>query len=154
MDRTPATAFPTALPRRESLLIVDDEDHIRFALSLTLRKAGFQVDTVRNGIEALDLIRRRHGGPDAFALLIIDLRMPLMGGARLLSVLDADGIRIPAIGITGCMEQDAAEQLLQAGCLHVLSKPFPADEFLARVEEAVAHRPVIAVGDDRRRVVP
>jgi CheY-like chemotaxis protein len=140
MDRTPATP---ARAVREYLIIVDDEDHLRFGLSLTLRKEGFQVAVASNGIEALQLIRERADRPDAFALMVLDLRMPLMSGAQLMAVLEADGIHLPAIGITGCVEPESAPQLAAAGCLHVLHKPFPTDELLKLITAVLVGRPTV-----------
>lgn len=151
MDPTPA--MPIRF-QREHILVVDDEDHIRFGLSLTLRKVGYQVMLASNGINALEGLRQRQGGREAFALMILDLRMPLMGGVRLLSVLEAEGIHLPVIGITGCTEADAVAQLEAAGCAAVLTKPFTVEAILASVGKVLGERPHALADGDVRQVAP
>lgn len=148
MDATPLTVLPLGMPR-ESILVVDDEDHIRFGLSLTLRKAGYRVTEARNAIVALDCLRQRANGPEAFALMILDLRMPLMSGARMLSIMDSQGLRLPVIGITGCTEADAVSQLEDAGCLAVLTKPFTTEDLLASIVSALAQPPASCAQQDQ-----
>jgi CheY-like chemotaxis protein len=64
------------------ILIVDDDDAIRALLLTVLRKRGFDVDTARNGVEALERCSRCH-----YSLLLLDLMMPRMSGWELLDQL-------------------------------------------------------------------
>jgi CheY-like chemotaxis protein len=64
------------------ILIVDDDDAIRALLLTVLRKRGFDVDTARNGVEALERCSRCH-----YSLLLLDLMMPRMSGWELLEQL-------------------------------------------------------------------
>jgi CheY-like chemotaxis protein len=65
------------------VLVVEDDQDIREALVHVLHDEGFVVDMATNGLEALDLIRRR-GAPD---VILLDLLMPIMSGTELLSIL-------------------------------------------------------------------
>ncbi|WP_191061015.1 response regulator transcription factor [Geminicoccus harenae] len=67
------TAPATAEDKR--ILVVDDEPNIVMSLEFLLRKAGFQVETARNGREALDALDREP--PD---LLLLDVMMPEFDG--------------------------------------------------------------------------
>jgi DNA-binding response OmpR family regulator len=69
----PMTARATAEDKR--ILVVDDEPNIVMSLEFLLRKAGFQVETARNGREALDALEREP--PD---LLLLDVMMPEFDG--------------------------------------------------------------------------
>jgi CheY-like chemotaxis protein len=69
-----------------SILVVDDDDDIRDALSEVLRAAGHQVMTAANGREALDILRQ---GPDV-CLVLLDLMMPVMDGYRFLELQAQD----------------------------------------------------------------
>jgi CheY-like chemotaxis protein len=57
------------------ILIVDDDDAIRALLHTVLRRRGFRVDTARNGAEALERLAECN-----YALLVLDLMMPIMSG--------------------------------------------------------------------------
>jgi CheY-like chemotaxis protein len=65
------------------VLVVEDDQDIREGLTHILRDEGFDVHVASNGLEALDLIRRR-GSPD---VIILDLLMPVMSGVELLAIL-------------------------------------------------------------------
>lgn len=66
----------TASERHEKrILIVDDDDAIRALLFTVMRRRGFDVDTARNGLEALERCARCH-----YSLILLDLMMPQMSG--------------------------------------------------------------------------
>ncbi len=62
------------------ILVVDDDEAIRALLFTILRRRGFKVDTAKNGVEACDLSSRCH-----YAVILLDLMMPLMSGQEVLS---------------------------------------------------------------------
>lgn len=66
------------------LLVVDDDDAIRALLFTIFRRRGYKVDTARNGVEALERL-----GSCRYALIVLDLMMPLMSGYELLDRLSA-----------------------------------------------------------------
>ncbi|HAT36998.1 MAG TPA: two-component system response regulator, partial [Gemmatimonadetes bacterium] len=65
---------------RRSILVVDDEPHIRRVLEVALNSKGFDVITAPNGIEGLQEIKQDH-----VDLVILDLMMPVTGGLETLS---------------------------------------------------------------------
>lgn len=68
--------------REKRILVVDDDDAIRLLLKTVLRRRGFVVDTARNGFEALERI-----GTSRYALILLDVMMPVMSGYDLLERL-------------------------------------------------------------------
>jgi len=66
------------LDKNRTVLVIDDEAHIRRVIELKLKNKGFQVLTARNGKEGLDMIRTQH--PDA---VVSDIMMPEMDGKTL-----------------------------------------------------------------------
>jgi two-component system, OmpR family, alkaline phosphatase synthesis response regulator PhoP len=68
--------------RDKRILVVDDDDAIRLLLKTVLRRRGFTVDTARNGFEALERM-----GTARYALILLDVMMPVMSGYDLLERL-------------------------------------------------------------------
>jgi len=111
------------------VLVVDDDADTREALSTALSEAGFAVDEVEGGGQALDWIRR-HGEPD---VILLDLRMPHIDGAQLLARLR--GGRARAIVISG----DSSARLIRfARDARLLGKPVDLAELEKAVREACA----------------
>ncbi|MGX9727656.1 MAG: response regulator [Candidatus Electronema sp. VV] len=102
------------------VLIVDDEP----ALLLSI-KSGFegngrlQILTAENGREALDILDRNR-----LDLVVTDLRMPVMDGIQLLSVMSESFPEVPHIVMTAFGTPLLDKLLLQAGALNILEKPF------------------------------
>lgn len=70
------------------ILVVDDADSIRTALSRDLCAYGYAVSTAENGLQALNLLKQE---PD-FNLLLVDLNMPVMNGLELVEAIRKDPI--------------------------------------------------------------
>ena len=88
---------------KDRILVVDDEDLILFVLTQLLKVHGFSVRTASRGEEALSMIEERT--PDA---VILDIRMPGLGGLELQEELLRRGNTLPIIFITGHGEIDLA----------------------------------------------
>ena len=103
------------------ILIVDDDDAIRTLLFTVLRRRGLQVDTARNGVEAMERC-----GNCRYSVVLLDLMMPLMSGWDVLARL----AKIPAsqrpfvIVLTAGMEPRNLDPCLVAATLR---KPFDID---------------------------
>jgi two-component system, OmpR family, response regulator len=66
----------TPAGRAGRALVIDDDDHIRELLQVLLESAGFEVDTLADGIDAVELKQRYH-------VILLDLKMPIFDGERL-----------------------------------------------------------------------
>ena len=111
------------------VLVVDDDADTREALMAALSDAGFTVETVEGGVQALDWIRQ-HGEPD---VILLDLRMPHVDGAQLLARLR--GGRARAIVLSG----DSSARLIRfARDARLLGKPVDLEELENAVKEACA----------------
>jgi len=103
-----------------SLLLVDDDDFVRSALSRALnRTGGFTVIPAEHGRRALELLATQR--VDA---ILTDLQMPVMDGLTLLAELFEQGVRLPIAVMTGQLIHADLRQRLQAyGIAAVFSKP-------------------------------
>lgn len=117
-----------ALDQTRRVLVVDDDRHIREALSQVLTDEGYEVQVAENGATALTAIRgdRR---PD---LVLLDLMMPVMSGWQLLDVMeeDADLGAIPIVVVSALKGRDVARCF---GVKKCLAKPVSVATLLEAV---------------------
>lgn len=125
-----------ASPKRPRILVVDDEQTIREMLSETLSEAAsYEVDTAGDGREALQKMRSAH-----FDLVITDLRMPEMDGARLLDIARHEFPDIPIVVITGFARLETAIESLRLGAANFITKPFRLSEILDVIAKSIKRK--------------
>ena len=109
-----------------TILVVDDEPLIAMALEAVLEDAGHGVATAANGRQALERLAEAPR-PD---LVLLDMMMPVMGGAEMLMAMaaDPDLSGIPVIVLSSLPE--AAVRVRANGAAAILRKPCTADEVL------------------------
>jgi CheY-like chemotaxis protein len=102
------------------VLVVDDEDLVRRVIGTLLRRAGFEVDEARDGLEALGCIQA--ATPD---LVLTDLDMPRCSGEELCTAIKSDHAttHIPVLLMTGGQADES--RMRAAGCSAILYKPLP-----------------------------
>jgi signal transduction histidine kinase/CheY-like chemotaxis protein len=132
--------------RRHVVLVVDDEPLVRAATSRALERMGLSVVAAENGAEALALYDRRS---DEIALVVLDMAMPVMGGAECFRNLRARG-HVPVLVASGYAIDSEAQDLLAAGSADFLDKPFTAAELSRRVERLIAKVPSPLSGASER----
>ena len=113
---------------RPSILVVDDQAEIRELVAAFLEGEGYLVRTARHGREALEVLQR-----EIPALILLDLRMPVMDGWAFARELRRRGLWIPLVVMTAATDPDRwAGQVQAAGCL---PKPFELDSLLRIVQD-------------------
>ncbi|HUK14403.1 MAG TPA: response regulator, partial [Thermoanaerobaculaceae bacterium] len=128
-----------AVRRRGAVLIADDEEMVRSTLAAALREQGLEVVEAGNGEEAVAAVL---GSPGRFALVALDLVMPVMDGREALRRLRAAVPDLPVVICTGYDPADDAE-LVAAG---LLIKPFTIEEFVAKVGGLLEAAPTVVGG--------
>ena len=118
---------------RHRVLIVDDEESIRDLLSRTLALAEYDVQTMSDGISALDHLREGK----AYNLVIADLRMPGMDGLTLIREVKQINPQLPVIIITGFSSESAAIEAVNLGVAGYLTKPVGMPQVLAAAARAL-----------------
>jgi FixJ family two-component response regulator len=111
--------------------IVDDDESVRQAVEGLLRSVGFQVAVFAS---AEEFLRSRHR--QKTRCLILDLRMPCMGGLELQQELERDAHRIPIIILTAHGDDEARRRALGAGAVAFLHKPCDGETLLSAVQAA------------------
>lgn len=116
-----------------TILIVDDEPALRFALGELLGERGHRVITAASGHEALASL-------DDADVVLSDLNMPGMDGLALLAELAARDPSLPFLLLTAHGSERVAVQALKAGAYDYLTKPFDIDEVVHAIERALETR--------------
>jgi two-component system alkaline phosphatase synthesis response regulator PhoP len=124
------------------ILVVEDEDKIRAALTDFLEYHGFEVTKATNGLEAERIVAEGR-----FDLILLDLMLPKISGEQLCSTWRQQGLQCPIIMLTAKGLQKEKIMGLNIGADDYITKPFSLEELLARIE-AVLRRtdPARAVG--------
>ena len=116
-----------------SILVVEDDRASRHLTKAILAREGWRVAAVKDGVEALNLLRRRR-----FALMLLDVWMPRMNGLELLEKLRNRKQRPRVVVMTS---DDTPATLLQAvreQAFRYVHKPVEPDALVATVREAIA----------------
>jgi len=146
---TVGTLLPPAdaAPRAEGpprILIVDDEEAIRLALTRFLRSRGYEVTAVASAEDALAAL-----GRDACALALCDVRMPGMSGMELLPAALARDPELAVLMLTAVNDAPTATEALAQGAADYLVKPVELTDLQAAVEKALHRRTLLR---ERRRI--
>ena len=117
---------------RARILVVDDELAIRQVLAANLRKAGYEVEELDDGVAALE--RLQAGDID---IAICDIRMPEMSGIDLLREAQQANIDTTFLLITAHASLDTAIEAMRLGAFDYLTKPVRTEEVLHQVKQIV-----------------
>jgi CheY-like chemotaxis protein len=126
---------PIAFPaKREgaTILIVDDEQGVLEAVCESLRDFGYSLITTTDPHHALSIIR----GQQPLALLITDLFMPSMNGARLLKAARKLRPTLCTVVLTGIASEQELSKWRRRG-EHIVAKPWLENEFITTVTKAL-----------------
>jgi two-component system response regulator FlrC len=117
------------------VLVVEDDWALRSILSRILRRAGYTVEAVSCGEEALAAVgTEEKAGPSRFALVMSDVQMPRIDGIELASLLAERGLAVPVILLTALDPDLVYSAVGELGMVRaVLPKPFDPAMLLAAV---------------------
>ncbi len=118
-----------------SLLVVDDDAAFRQVMARELSRLGYEVDSVGTGEEAIE--RMQGAEPD---VVLLDLRLPGMGGIETLKAVQATTPAAEVIMLTGHGSIDSAIESIRIGAFDYVVKPCPLDELHIRIQRALERR--------------
>ncbi|GAB6157629.1 sigma-54 dependent transcriptional regulator [Desulfotomaculum varum] len=114
------------------ILIIDDEEHMCWALEKGLRQEGYHVLTTTRAKEGLELIRK-----ETPSLVILDLKMPELDGLEVLVQAKDLLPKLPVVMITAHGTIDTAIEAMKLGAVDYITKPFDLDELKLVVKQAL-----------------
>ena len=117
------------------IIVIDDEKAIRDGCHRVLTGKGYEVITAENGQIALDILDR-----EPIDIILLDLKMPVIGGEKVLEITREKYPDIPVIIITGHGTVDTAVVCMKNGAYDFITKPFQIDQFLLTITRAAEKR--------------
>ncbi|QDX27426.1 response regulator transcription factor [Sphingomonas suaedae] len=111
--------------------LVDDDPAIRRAVSFVLKTSGFEVKAYESGVAFLKEVRHAEPG-----CILLDIRMPDKDGLEVQRDLNAMGVDMPVVMLTGHGDVAAAVQAMKEGAVDFLEKPSDKADLLRAIEAA------------------
>ncbi len=126
----PERGLATESDEEQTVLIVEDDPMVRFAMRRVLTRAGYAVTTASNGQEGLEVARAHEG---TIHVLLTDVVMPALDGPSLANKLREERPETNVVFMTGYTDDPAARRSLSEQSAPILVKPFSAEELLETV---------------------
>lgn len=123
------------MSHKPQILLIDDEEQSCNALSLLLKKIGYNIETSHSGEHALELLQ-----DISFDLVISDLVLPGISGIDVLKWIKTDSPETCVILITGKASAETAVEAMREGALDYITKPFNLDRLKVQIEKALEKR--------------
>lgn len=117
------------------ILLVDDESRFRETSKRLLSLRGFEVMGAENGNAGLEILSK-----NSIDLIILDLKMPVMGGEEFLAAMRPTHPDVPVIVITGHGTLDIAVECMKKGAYDFITKPFEMEHLLLTIDRALEKR--------------
>jgi len=128
------------------ILIVDDEERMRYLLCLMLENRGYRVSQAGDGSEALQMMAN-----DRYDMVITDIKMPRMDGIELLEYLRP--FQVPVVFITAFATVDSAVEAMKLGAVDYITKPFEEDRILLTVERTLRLSEIMSENKELKRML-
>ncbi|MFM2247289.1 MAG: hypothetical protein RL071_3363 [Pseudomonadota bacterium] len=129
-----APAPAAAPPNTVRVLLADDEEVVRRVSARILRRAGFEVEEVCDGAEAL---QRFYAEPDHFDVVLLDLVMPVIDGEAAFVALRQLRPRQPVLLMSGYSKADVVSRAVGTGLVGFLRKPFTSKDLVNAIREVI-----------------
>lgn len=116
----------------EKILIVDDNEYLRFTLSELLEGAGFEVTAVEDGGTAIRQVKEEH-----YSLVILDMKLKEMDGSEILRRMKSIKEDLPVIILTAFGDIKSAVETIKMGANDYVTKPFDNDDILKIIRKTL-----------------
>jgi FixJ family two-component response regulator len=130
------------------VLVVEDDPSLRAALSSLIRSVGLEVEVFESASQFL-----AHGPPPANSCLLLDVQLPDKSGLEIQRVLAASGARTPIIFMSGYGDIRMSVRAIKAGAVEFLPKPFPDDDLLRAIGDALGRARLRSRDEEHTRVL-
>lgn len=131
----PREVIPGSTRGEGLILLVEDEQLLRELGASALESLGYDVVTAKDGQEAVETFGRLHGRLSA---VLLDLKMPRMGGREAFLELRRIDAAVPVIICTGYGENEEVQELLTEGARGMLAKPYQISALAAKLRRVLA----------------
>jgi len=119
----------------ERILIIDDEESIRFTFQYLLSDQGYQVDVAECPEEAL-----QHLEEGAYDLIFLDLLLGTHSGISLLKSITRIAPQTPGVMVTGAPDEETVSQAIHCGAFAYIPKPVRQETLMTITTKALNYR--------------
>jgi len=119
----------------EWALVADDEEMLRVLATEMLDQLGFRVDSVKNGLEALEKLKK-----NPYTFILTDIKMPKLDGLELIREISSRYPDLCTIAMTGYSKEYSYMDVIEAGATDFINKPFVMEELDAKLRRAITER--------------
>jgi CheY-like chemotaxis protein len=120
-----------------TILVADDEEGVRSLVSNILQDAGYTVELAADGAQAVERLRALG---DRVRLILLDLTMPILGGAEAAAELRRIRPDVPIVAMSGYGDIEVMQRFSEVGVDDFVPKPFSPDQLAAKVRDVLAPR--------------
>jgi two-component system, cell cycle sensor histidine kinase and response regulator CckA len=132
----------TGAPRQnipQTILLVEDEDMLRELGVSILESEGFRVLAAQDGVEAVALFETHS---DEIGIVVCDLGLPRLGGREAFLKMKESRPGVRAIVASGYLEPAIRSEMLKAGVIDTIQKPYDFNDLLAKIRSIIGPQPV------------
>ena len=134
LDHDPVKPASTASGGTETLLLVEDNEHVRDLARLILKGAGYNVIEAVDGIDAINQFREIHKTID---LVILDVVMPKMGGREVMSYMQGIEPQVKILFTSGYANQGIHTHFILEEGLEFIQKPYSTNSLRAKIRQTL-----------------
>lgn len=120
-----------------SILIVDDDEALRFLLEGELRPQGFDVTSAGDGDEAIELLRKKNESGERFTAVLLDISMPKVSGFEVLKFVKETSPETRVIMVTAYADVENAITSMRLGASEIIAKPYDLSELFVTIDRAL-----------------
>jgi signal transduction histidine kinase len=117
------------------VLLADDEDPLRSAISAWLSDEGFEVEEAKNGIEAIKKAQSKE-----FDIILLDIKMPGANGLEVLRYIKKNSGQTEVVMMTGMSDVSMAVEAMKLGAKEYLTKPIDMDQLVPQLKNIIQTR--------------
>ncbi|CUT02332.1 sigma-54-dependent transcriptional regulator [Candidatus Chrysopegis kryptomonas] len=120
------------MAEKPRVLVVDDEEALRYLLSTELAAEGYEVETAGDGDEAIETIKQKD-----YDVVLLDIKMPRVDGFEVLKFIKQNKPEIKVIMLTAYADVKNAIEALKLGASDFVSKPYDLEDILTSINRAL-----------------
>ncbi len=120
------------MAEKSRVLVVDDEEALRYLLSTELVAEGYEVETAGDGDEAIEAIKKKD-----YDVVLLDIKMPRVDGFEVLRFIKQNKPEIKVIMLTAYADVKNAIEALKLGASDFVSKPYDLEDILTSINRAL-----------------
>lgn len=119
----------------EKILVIEDDEGMRKVLNIHLHDSGYEADFAKTFNEGLQFFKSAD-----YKIVLCDLKLPDKSGAEIIKILKTENKAVPIIAISGFIDSSMIKDVMDAGAVEYLTKPFSKERLLSALKSILDDR--------------